>query len=69
MILSNTELKELTNRSQHAAQARELRHMGIEHKIRRDGSIAVSREHVDQVLSGSEYVKIKTVEPNWGAAK
>lgn len=51
-LLSPVELAELTGRRRHDAQARTLRGMGIEHKIRPDGTIAVLRTHAEQVLAG-----------------
>ena len=50
MFLDSGEIRELTNRIQHASQAKVLRAMGIEHRARPDGSIAVLRAHVEQVF-------------------
>jgi hypothetical protein len=45
-----------------------LSKMGIEHRLRPDGSVAVLRSHVESVLSGKSDKKTKTAtEPNWGA--
>ena len=42
--------------------------MGIEHKLRPDGSVAVLRAHVERALGLNEAVKnMKTIEPNWSA--
>lgn len=70
-MLSQQELKELTGHSRSDAQARELKFMGIEHKIRRDGSVAVSKDHCESVLSGDKrhLRKAKNDEKiNWDAA-
>jgi hypothetical protein len=69
MFLDSDELRELTCRMQHAAQARVLRGMGIEHKARPDGTIAVLRAHVEQALGGAPTASRKKTapEPNWGA--
>ncbi len=68
MILTNTELIELTGRRVKSAQVRVLRFMGIEHKIRPDGSVVVLRAHVEQVLGLKEPTdKQVEVEPNWDA--
>lgn len=69
MFLTKTELADLTGRQKCSAQARALRLMGIEHRLRPDGSVAVLRAHVEQVLGGGNSVtmSIKQVEPNWGA--
>lgn len=71
MFLDSDELKELTCRMQHAAQARVLRGMGIEHKARPDGTIAVLRSHVEQALGGGVPTARKKAspEPNWGALR
>lgn len=70
MILSQQELIELTGRTRKDAQVRVLRFMGIEHRLRPDGSIAVLRDHVERILSGnpldSDKLK-KNVVPNWSA--
>lgn len=50
MFLTPEEVAELTNRRRSAAQARALNAMGIEHRRRPDGSIVVSRAHVDAML-------------------
>ena len=68
MILSDEELRDLTGRSRKASQVQVLRFMGIEHKVRPDGSVAVLKAHVEQVLGA--YIqtrKVVEVEPNWGA--
>lgn len=49
VILSPDELAALTGRQKAKAQARELDHMGIPYRRRRDGSLAVLRIHVDTV--------------------
>lgn len=69
MFLSSDEVRELTQRIQRAAQARTLRSMGIEHRARPDGSLAVLRAHVEQQLGAKETSPRKkaTTEPNWGA--
>lgn len=68
MILSRQELIELTGRTRKDAQVRALRFMGVEHKVRPDGSVAVLRVHVEHVLCGQVYDKLKkNIEPNWSA--
>lgn len=69
MILTDEELKDLTGRQRKDAQVRVLRFMGIEHRIRPNGSIAVLKAHVEQVLGISYEANRRRaeVEPNWGA--
>ncbi|WP_260858521.1 DUF4224 domain-containing protein [Paraburkholderia sp. BCC1885] len=50
MFLTADELVELTGRRQRESQAQALRTMGIEHKVRADGRLVVSRRHVEQKL-------------------
>lgn len=50
MLLSTIELRELTGKKIPAAQARALNFMGIEYRRRPDGTLAVSRAHVDALL-------------------
>ena len=61
MILTTEELIELTGRRRSDAQVRVLRFMGIEHRRRPDGSIAVSRAHVNAML-GATIVRVKEKE-------
>lgn len=68
MILTHAELVELTGRRVKTAQVRVLRFMGIEHKLRPDGSVAVLRAHVDQTMGAHENIRRPVeVEPNWSA--
>lgn len=69
MFLDMDELRELTARQQHSAQAKVMRAMGIEHRARPDGSLAVLRLHVEQVLGAAPGQRRQRapVEPNWGA--
>lgn len=50
MFLTDVEIEELTQRQRRPAQARVLAFMGIEHRLRPDGSVAVLRSHVERVL-------------------
>ncbi len=68
MFLTKPELKELTGRARNSSQAMALRQMGIEHKIRPNGSVAALREHVQNMLGLKDSKrKQKNIEPNWGA--
>lgn len=53
MFLSDDEIENLTKRTRHPAQTRVLTFMGIEHKLRPDGSIAVLRAHVEKMFGGA----------------
>jgi len=69
-FLASNEIHGLTNRVKKHAQAKVLNSMGIEHKIRPDGSIAILRAHIIKVFDGNpDPVKKapKTASPNWGA--
>jgi hypothetical protein len=48
VILSAADLAVLTQRKQRAAQARELRALGVPYRVRTDGSIVVFRRDVDE---------------------
>jgi len=68
LLLTDKELIELTGRSRRCAQVRVLCYMGIEHKVRPDGSVAVLKAHVDKVMGGDVYdYHQKLSEPNWSA--
>lgn len=69
LTLTDEELVNLTHRQRSAAQAAALRAMGIEHKRRPDGSVAVLRAHVEQQMGlavNAARAGVE-VEPNWGA--
>lgn len=53
MFLTREEVAELTARKRAAAQARVLRGLGIEHRIRPDGSVLILRAHVEHLLGGA----------------
>ena len=65
MFLRSEEIVALTNRQRSAAQARALRTMGIEHRIRPDGTVAILRSHVEHLLGYSASAKV-TKEYEWG---
>ncbi|MBS1585846.1 MAG: DUF4224 domain-containing protein [Bacteroidetes bacterium] len=68
MFLTFEEVFELTHKKTRTAQVRALRYMGIEHKVRPDGSVAVARTHVEKILGANitENATIKgDAEPNW----
>lgn len=67
MILNETELSALTNRVRRDAQVKALRFMGIEHRIRPDGTVAVLKAHVEQSLGLKSGSTIKESEPDWSA--
>lgn len=71
MFLTKEELEQLTGRKQTAAQQRALRFMGVDHRLRPDGSIAVLKEHVQMIFGGAkpEHQTGKRIEPNWAAIK
>lgn len=69
LTLSPEELRELTHRQMPTAQVRALRAMGIEHKIRPDGSVAVLRSHLDAQMGAPKDTRQPAEwEPNWSAA-
>lgn len=67
MILTHEQLIALTGRSRKDAQVKNLRFMGIEYRLRPDGSIAVSSAHVEQVLGfvAPKEARRESFEPNW----
>jgi hypothetical protein len=68
MFLTCEEVRALTMRIQYSAQVKVLRTMGIEHRVRPDGSLAILRAHIEQIFCGtSERRKHQLTEPNWGA--
>ena len=67
MFLSHEEIGELTGRKRRDLQVFALRHMGIEHRVRPDGSIAVLASHVEKVFDGTPALSVmeRKPEPNW----
>lgn len=63
------EVKALTKRTVRPAQVRVLKAMGIEHRVRPDGSVAILRAHITKVFGGNPDAqrKAKTITPNWDA--
>lgn len=59
MFLDESEIAQLTGKQRRDAQARALRFMGIEHKSRPDGSLAVLRAHVEKLLGEGAVSKTK----------
>lgn len=53
MFLTPEELIDLTHAKRTGTQVRALQMMGIEHKIRPDGTVAVLRAHVEAVFGGT----------------
>jgi hypothetical protein len=64
MFLTEDELVEMTGKVRHPAQVRVLNRLGIDHKVRPDGSIVVLRA-VSQRVLGDRLPKatIKAWEP------
>lgn len=52
IFLTRDEIRQLTGRMRHKSQDLVLSTMGIEHKVRPDGSMLVLRAHVEQSLGG-----------------
>lgn len=68
MILTTDEIAALTGRRRKDAQLRVLRFMGIEHRVRPDGTVAVLRAHVERELGGQGQGKVdREIEPDWSA--
>jgi hypothetical protein len=68
-FLTHEEVEALTERKVRPSQIRVLKAMGIEHKVRPDGSVAILRAHIIKVFDGESETRRKANEqtPNWGA--
>ncbi|MBM3114573.1 DUF4224 domain-containing protein [Jeongeupia naejangsanensis] len=53
MFLSQSEIRELTNCTQRRTQITALNTLGIEHRIRPDGSVLILRKHIERLLGGT----------------
>lgn len=70
IVLTKHEVEALTGRHRKDAQIKALRFMGIEHRVRPDGTVAVLKAHIDQILGATSPVarqRISRSEPNWAA--
>lgn len=68
-FLTPQEIVDLTNRVLPSAQARVLNAMGIEHKVRPDGTVAILRKHIDKVFDGlPDDITNKADIPDWASA-
>ena len=56
LCLSKEELVMLTGKERFQAQGRVLRHLGICHNTRPDGSIVVDRSHYETIVRGAASV-------------
>ena len=66
--LTDPEIENLTRRTWKKSQIKVLRALGIEHRVRPDGSIIVLRAHVEYLLGGKTPAKVdRSEEPNWDA--
>ena len=68
-FLSEEEVQVLTLRKVRTAQVKALKAMGIEHRVRPDGSVAILRAHIFKVFDGGSVTTPKTKQavPNWDA--
>ena len=67
-FLTEEEVQALTDRRVRRAQVIALKAMGIEHRVRPDGSVAILRAHIVKVFDGGNtQSKTKQVVPNWDA--
>ncbi len=64
MILSHEELIELTGKKAKPAQVQALRYIGLEFRLRPDGSPIVLKSHVEKVFGGSQ--ESKNDDPYYG---
>lgn len=66
MFLTPAEIAELTRKQRCNAQRMVLNALGIQYKVRPDGSLLVLRTHVEKELGGAPTGKSKKAqEPNW----
>jgi hypothetical protein len=68
-FLQPEEVQDLTARIRRPAQVKVLRSMGIEHKVRPDGGIAILRAHISKVFDGNPETTPRKQQPafspNW----
>jgi hypothetical protein len=69
LFLTEDEVRALSGKIKRDAQVRALRAMGVEHRVRPDGSVAVLRDHIHKVFDGTpgSAKRGKPAAPNWDA--
>ncbi|WP_343722112.1 DUF4224 domain-containing protein [Herbaspirillum seropedicae] len=69
MFLNDTEIESLTKRKRTKAQQKQLNAMGIQYKVRADGSLVILHAHVERLLGGQEQSARPrhARKPNWKA--
>lgn len=70
LFLTEDEVRDLSGKIKRDAQVRALRAMGVEHRVRPDGSVAILRDHIHKVFDGEPGARAKQVKaaaPNWDA--
>ncbi|MDR6583550.1 hypothetical protein J2W50_001748 [Herbaspirillum frisingense] len=65
--MNDSEIKALTKRSRSKAQQKQLNAMGIQHKVRADGSLVVLSAHVDKLLGGDVQSSRPARQSKWEA--
>jgi hypothetical protein len=66
MFLEEADIRALTKRRQRKLQREALAQMGIQHIVRPDGSLLVSKSHVEGLLSGLASANVEAdVEIDW----
>lgn len=68
-FLQPAEVQGLTGRVRRHAQVQALRSMGIEHRVRPDGDVAILRAHISKVFDGNPEATSRnhhrSTSPNW----
>lgn len=68
LFLDRDEIAVLTGRQRSGCQARILKTMGVEHRMRPDGRVLVLRKHVEQIFGAPTQRRAPVeVEPDWSA--
>jgi hypothetical protein len=68
MFMTDGEVTNLTGKKRRLARVTVLRTMGIQHIVRPDGMVLVSKAHVESILGGviqAGSTNQKEVQPNW----
>ena len=72
-FLTDKEVIELTNKRNRPAQRNALKSMGIEHRVRPDGTVAILREHIARELGAEDprqtHRRSKSIVPDFDAIR
>jgi len=69
MFVTNEELQQLTGFKSRACQRRWCLQNGVQFMQRGDGSLVISKQHIEELLGSSSHVNVVPPEPDYSTLK